>query len=245
MLLLSIAIFPPLFFIYRIYKLDKYEKEPLKEIIITFSLGCLTVVPVLIVSPLINSLLLIPYTFVDFLGSGLIGVSEIKTLIYTFIGIALVEEYFKFLVLTKYSFKRKCFNEPMDGIVYGVIASMGFAFIENIIYVYVYTEADQSFIVAIARMLSAIPAHALMGVIMGYYVGKAKLDIQNRKALMLKGLLGAILLHGAYDYFLFSNLGIGIFAIVSLIVSFLIAKKAIKESLESSPFRKNHYLKPS
>ena len=235
MLLLFIAIFPPLFLIYRIYKLDKYEKEPLKEIIITFTLGCLTVVPVLIVSPLINRLLLIPYTFVDFLGSGLIGVSEIKTLIYTFIGIALVEEYFKFLVLTKYSFKRECFNEPMDGIVYGVIASMGFAFIENIIYVYVYT--DQSFSVAIIRMFSAIPAHALMGVIMGYYVGKARFDIQNRKTLMLKGLLGAILLHGAYDYFLFSDLGIGIFAVASLIVSFLIAKKVIKESQENSPFK--------
>jgi len=235
MLLLSIAIFPPLLLIYRIYKLDKYEKEPLKEIIITFTLGCLTVVPVLIVSPLINSLLLIPYTFVDFLGSRLIEVSEIKTLIYTFIGIALVEEYFKFLVLTKYSFKRECFNEPMDGIVYGVIASMGFAFIENIIYVYVYT--DQSFSVAIIRMFSAIPAHALMGVIMGYYVGKARFDIQNRKTLMLKGLLGAILLHGAYDYFLFSDLGIGIFAVASLIVSFLIAKKVIKESQENSPFK--------
>ena len=82
MMLLSIAIFPPLFLIYIIYKLDKYEKEPLKEIIITFILGCLTVAPVLIASPLINNLLLIPYTFADFLGSGLTGVSEIKTLIF-------------------------------------------------------------------------------------------------------------------------------------------------------------------
>ena len=234
-MLLFLALFPPLFIIYKIYKLDKYEKEPLKEIIITFILGCLTVVPVLIVSPLINNLLEIPYTFVDFLGSGLIGGSEIKTLVYTFIGIALVEEYFKFLVLTKYSFKRECFNEPMDGIVYGVIASMGFALIENIIYVYGHTE--QSFFVAIVRMFSAIPAHALMGVIMGYYVGKAKFDINNRKTLMLKGLFGAILLHGAYDYFLFSDLGIGIFAIFSLIFSYKIAKKAIKESQESSPFK--------
>lgn len=234
-MLLFLAISPPLFIIYKIYKLDKYEKEPLKEIIITFILGCLTVIPVLIVSPVINDLLLIPYTFVDFLGSGLIGESEMKTIIYTFIGIALVEEFFKFLVLTKYSFNRACFNEPMDGIVYGVIASMGFAFVENIIYVYVYT--DQSYSVAILRMFSAIPAHALMGVIMGYYVGKAKFDIQNRKILMLKGLLGAILLHGAYDYFLFSELGIGIFALVSLILTYKIAKKVIKESQENSPFR--------
>ena len=232
-MLLFLAIFPPLFFIYKIYKLDKYEKEPFKEIIITFILGCLTVVPVLVVSPFLNTLLEIPYTVIDFLGSG--GGSEIKTLVYTFIGIALVEEYFKFLVLTKYSFKRECFNEPMDGIVYGVIASMGFALIENIFYVY--ENMEQAFFVAIVRMFSAIPAHALMGVIMGYYVGRAKFDIQNRKTLMLKGLLGAILLHGAYDYFLFSDLGIGIFAIFSLIFSYKIAKKAIKESQEISPFK--------
>ena len=221
-MLLLLALFPPLFIIYKIYKLDKYEKEPLKEIIITFILGCFTVIPVLIVSPLINSLLDIPYSVIDFFGSGLIVGDELKTFLYTFIGIALVEEYFKFLVLTKYSFKRECFNEPMDGIVYGVIASMGFALVENIFYVYGNTE--QSYFVAIARMFSAIPAHALMGVIMGYYIGKAKFDIENRRILMLKGLFGAILLHGAYDYFLFSDLGIGIFALFSLIFSSFTSK---------------------
>ena len=234
-MLIFLAIFPPLFIIYKIYKLDKYEKEPLKEIIITFILGCLTVIPVFIVSPIMNKILLIPYDFVDLVGGGLLGGSEVKILIYTFIGIALVEEFFKFLVLTQYSFKRTCFNEQMDGIVYAVVASMGFAFVENIIYVYIYS--GESFYVAIMRMFSAIPAHALMGVIMGYYVGKAKFDPQNRKSLLIKGLLGAVLLHGLYDYFLFSELGIGLFAVISLIVSYRIAKKVIKESQENSPFK--------
>jgi RsiW-degrading membrane proteinase PrsW (M82 family) len=86
-------------------------------------------------------------------------------------------------------------------------------------------------------MCSAIPAHALMGVIMGYYVGKAKFSKDNERKLLLKGLLGAIILHGFYDYFLMSQNGIGFFAIVSLIVSIIIAKKAIKENVESSPFK--------
>jgi protease PrsW len=234
-MLLVIAIFPPLFIIYKIYKLDKYEKEPLKEIIITFLLGCLTVIPVLIVSPIINELLLIPYNIIDVIGAGILGSTEMKTLIYTFVGIALIEEFFKFLVLTKYSYKRTCFNEQMDGIVYAVVASMGFAFVENIIYVYIYS--GESFYVAIMRMFSAIPAHAFMGVIMGYYVGKAKFDYQNRKILLLKGLFGAVVLHGLYDYFLFSDKGIAIFAFISLIVSYKIVKKIIKESQENSPFK--------
>ena len=234
-MLIFLAIFPPLFIIYKIYKFDKYEKEPLKEIIITFILGCLTVIPVFIVSPIMNKILLIPNNFVDLVGGGLLGDSEVKILIYTFVGIALVEEFFKFLVLTKYSFKRECFNEPMDGIVYAVIVSMGFAFVENIMYVYIYS--GESFSVAITRMFSAIPAHALMGVIMGHYVGKAKFYPINRKFLFIKGLFGAVVLHGLYNYFLFSELGIGLLSLISLIVSYRIAKKIIKEGQESSPFK--------
>ena len=234
MLLLFLAIFPPLFVIYRIYKIDKYEKEPLREIIITFFLGCCTVIPVFIFSPVVNNILSIPYSIVEMFGGGLIGRDEVKTFIFAFIGVAFVEELFKFLVLTKYSFTRSCFNEPMDGIVYGVIASMGFAFVENIIYVFVYSQG--SLWVAIARMFSAIPAHALMGVLMGYYVGKAKFDVVNKKELMFKGLFFAILLHGLYDYFLFSTMGIGLFALVSLLVSYRFAKKVIKESQDNSRY---------
>ncbi|MBC8298174.1 MAG: PrsW family intramembrane metalloprotease [Pelagibacterales bacterium] len=97
---------------------------------------------------------------------------------------------------------------------------------------------DDGLYVAIVRMFSAIPAHALMGVIMGYYVGKAKFSSpNNEKGLMLKGLIAATILHSVYDYFLFLGNGLAIFAFVSLIVSFFIAKKAIRESQDVSPFK--------
>ena len=141
------------------------------------------------------------------------------------------------MVLTKYAYKQDSFNEPMDGIVYGVIASLGFALIENIIYVFLYAEPGQEMRVGILRMFTAIPAHALMGVIMGYYVGKAKFDNVNSKKLMVKGLLGAIILHSAYNYFLSLGNAMAVFSIISLIVAIVIARRSIKESQEASPFK--------
>ena len=236
-MLFLLATFPPLLVVYLIYKLDKYEKEPISQIIKVFFLGCLTVVPVLIIAslrdPLYQSGLF--DKLISISGSGLLGVKEMSIFVYAVIGIALVEEFFKYLVLTKYIYPKDDFNEPMDGIVYGVTVSMGFAFVENLAYIYLY-HPESGFQVALIRMVSAIPAHALMGVVMGYYVGKAKFS-SNEKSMLLKGLLSAIILHGLYDYFLMSEMGIGIFAFISLVASFVIAKKAINENVESSPFK--------
>ena len=234
-MLFFLAVFPPLFLIYLIYKLDKHEKEPFNILFNVFILGCLTVIPVLFLE------IIVQYVFnfglveniLSVTGSGLLGDKNLHLLLYVVFGIAIIEEYFKYLVLTRYAYKRDSFNEPMDGIVYGVVASLGFALIENVMYVFKY---EDGYYVAIARMFSAIPAHALMGVIMGYYVGKAKFSGNNERQLMLKGLLAATILHSLYDYFLFLGSGLGIFAFISLLISFFIAKKAIKESQDISPF---------
>ena len=238
-MLFALAALPPILVVFIIYKLDKYEKEPIKQIVRVFLYGCLTVIPVMFIAGIRDPLYEGGHleSLVSLTGGGMLGIREMSIFLYAVIGVALVEEYFKFLVLTKYIYNKPDFNEPMDGIVYGVTASMGFAFIENLMYVYLYVDSDAAFSTAVLRMCSAIPAHALMGVIMGYYVGKAKFSKDNEKRLLLKGLLGAIILHGLYDYFLMSQNGIGFFAFASLIVSIIIAKKAIKENVEMSPFK--------
>lgn len=238
-MLFALASLPPIIVVFIIYSLDKYEKEPIKQVIKVFLYGCLTVIPIVFVASIRDPLYEGGYleSLVSLTGGGILGISEMSIFLYAIIGVALLEEYFKYLVLTKYIYNKPDFNEPMDGIVYGVTASMGFAFIENLTYVYIYVEPDAAFFTAVVRICSAIPAHALMGVIMGYYVGKAKFSEDNEKKLLLKGLLGAIILHGLYDYFLMSENGLGFFALVSLVVSLIIAKKAIEENVESSPFK--------
>ena len=79
------------------------------------------------------------------------------------------EETFKYLVLTRYSARHRAFDEPMDGIVYGAVASLGFAALENLLYV---GSGDLG--TAVARAATAVPGHAFTGAIMGYYVGQAR-----------------------------------------------------------------------
>ena len=235
-LLLLLAVGPPLFLIYIIYKLDKYEKDPFSVCLTVFLLGCATVVPILILEIIAGVMIESAIPEGSFFSHTLFGGTvNIKILLMMTFGVALIEEYFKYLALTKYAYKKDSFNEPMDGIVYGVIASLGFALVENVMYVF--SDPDQGIFVGILRMFTAIPGHALMGVIMGYYVGKAKFDHVNSKNLMAKGLTGAVILHSAYNYFLSLGNWMFIFSLVSLVVAFVIAKRAIKESQEASPFK--------
>jgi RsiW-degrading membrane proteinase PrsW (M82 family) len=158
-----------------------------------------------------------------------------ETMVYSFCVIAAWEELAKFLFLRFYMYRKDVFNEPFDGIVYGVMIGMGFASFENIFYV-----LDGDWRTALVRMFTAVPAHALFGVIMGYYVGRAKFDPSHLKGLTFKGLIIPILIHGTYDFFLFQEsiplLGLG--ALVSLVIGIRYAKIMIDEQQYNSPFRK-------
>ncbi|MBT8375286.1 MAG: PrsW family intramembrane metalloprotease, partial [Bacteroidia bacterium] len=118
-------------------------------------------------------------------------------------------------------------------IMYSVMISLGFAATENILYV-----IDGGLETALLRSITAVPAHAVFGILMGYYVGKAKFS-KRRISMNLRGLMLAILFHGAYDFFLFINFipGISIGAFVSLIIGVVLARKAIKIHQNNSRFK--------
>ena len=113
------------------------------------------------------------------------------------------------------------------------MVSMGFACTENIMYV-----LDGGYQTGILRAFTAVPAHATFGVLMGFYMGRAKFS-KNRLRLNLMGLLLATIFHGAYDFFLFINFipGISIGAFISLIIGIVLSKKAIKAHQDNSHFK--------
>src|SRR5690606_35581993 len=158
---------------------DKYDREPLKHMFISFMLGVLCAVPAVILSIGLGKLFPVDYS------------SLISVAVFAFITVAFAEEFAKFLVLRFYAYKQKEFNEPFDGIVYGAVISLGFAGIENILYV-----ADGGLQVGIIRMFTAVPAHASFGIIMGYYFGLAWQHKDRAFEYKLKGLLAAVFLHG-------------------------------------------------
>ena len=221
--LLLLAIAPVLSIIFYIYFQDKNEKEPKKLLIVSFLLGA--VVSVIMVF----GLYFITGHFIPLTDKFSIW----QQFIQAFIVVALAEEFSKYIIVKYYAQTKIAFNEPYDGIMYAVMVSMGFACTENIMYV-----IGGGYEIAVLRAFTAVPAHAVFGILMGYFMGKAKFS-KNRIMLNLIGLLLAVLFHGAYDFFLFINFipGISIGAFISLIIGIILSKKAIKAHQDISRFK--------
>ena len=182
---LLITIVPSFLILLYFFFSDKF-KEPKGTVAIVFVLGILICLP----AGILNN-----FMFVNFGGE-----SSGKDLTHSFLGPAWTEEILKFLVLYSIVLRRTEFNEPMDGIVYGVVASLGFATYENYDYVFRLAEtwdiAPQQ--LAIWRSYSAVPMHGLNGCIMGFYFGMYAFTA-NKKFLVLS-LLIPFLLHGFYNF---------------------------------------------
>lgn len=80
-----------------------------------------------------------------------------------------LEEFFKWLIIIVALYKHVEFDDPYDGILYGASVSLGFATVENILYLLNYGMGE-----AFLRALLPVSSHALFGVVMGYYIGRAK-----------------------------------------------------------------------
>ena len=208
-----------------IYWKDTHEKEPVGVLVMCFIFGVLICFPA------------------GFWNSGVFEIfaydldednAMLPSFFMAFFVVGLGEEILKYLVVVLYAFRKPCFNEPFDGIVYAVMVSLGFAAFENIFYV-----MEGGLGVAVLRMFTAVPMHAAFAVIMGYYIGLSKYYKGNARAeKSLKGLIYAILLHGLYDFFLFQDdfplLGLLIFPMI--IWALFLCRKAMKKHLDVSPF---------
>lgn len=186
--LLLIAIAPVAIILFYVYNKDQYDKEPLKFIFKLMFFGALVCIPAAIMELVLEGPLLRD------------GSSVSSVFIYSFIGIALVEEGFKYWVLKRITWKSVYFNERFDGIVYGVAVSLGFAAFENILYV-----AGGGISIGILRAFTAVPMHAVLGVLMGVAYGKAKFDVAGPRDPLFKSLAIPTFFHGLYDFFALSS----------------------------------------
>jgi protease PrsW len=158
----------------------------------------------------------------------------IHQMIRALVFVGLVEEGSKFLFLRGVLYYSRHFTQPFDGIVYSVLVGMGFATAENILYVF---NGDGG--TAIVRMFTAVPAHAVFAVIMGFFIGEAKVFKTSSELYSGLALFFAVFVHGYYDYFLFlpSIPGLWLQAIGALIIVVIITHFAIK-------YRKDEIIKP-
>ena len=222
---LLITILPSLLIVAFFVKSDRFP-EPSSQIIKIFMFGFFLCIPAF----LINTELSYIYANTD--------IDE--ALISSFLSAAPVEEVLKFTVLYSLVYKMKDFNEPIDGIVYGVTVSLGFATLENNYYVYFLSDyfdtTSQS--LALLRSFSAIPAHGIFGATMGHFFMKyAFIKKENNLALCM---IVPILLHGAYNYFAYNFF---IIALLIVIISWIVLIRAFLRLKKSQKRKRKEYEK--
>jgi len=221
--LLLISLAPILIIGFYIYFRDKWEKEPIKLLLLSLLFGGLTVIPILIVD-----------AFLEPLGENLTDLS--KAAFDAFVTAALTEEAFKLLALLLLIWKSKEFNEKFDGIVYGVFISLGFAMVENLIYV---LRDSDGVSVGILRAVTAVPAHALFGVVMGYHFALAKFEPAKRSFELFLAFFVPFLLHGFYDFWLMSENGYLLLLFIPYVIGlWVFGFKRMKAHSQDSVFKK-------
>jgi RsiW-degrading membrane proteinase PrsW (M82 family) len=221
LILLFVAVAPGLFLLWYFYHRDKFEHEPKKLIFKIFFFGSLTVIPAIIFEVILEKAF-------DAFTSGVLNVFLV-----CFIAVAPVEEILKFFVVRNWAYNRPEFDEIMDGIVYAVSASLGFATLENIMYV-----LSNGLGVGVIRAFLAVPGHAMYGAIMGFFIGRAKFNAPHASRLMTTGVLLAILFHGIYDFLLLTKTAFAVLVIVLLVVLGILIRKQLKRAELQSLERK-------
>ena len=201
------ATLPAILILFYVYKQDKFP-EPRAIVIKTFLFGCGITLAVKLLIPAFDD-----YSQKYFTG-------ETYYFFDSFIRAAFLEELFKLFVLVFYCSRKTEFDEPMDGLVYGVAASLGYAAYENIEYV-LYAYNEPSFHLAYVRALSAVPMHALVGVVMGFLITQSIFEEKHNYLNLFMALSIPALIHGFYNYIYSTSLISNYMATVLLFAMFL------------------------
>ncbi len=216
-----------LFWLKWFLKKDKYEKEPERFVFVAFFTGMIATIPCVLLE-----------SFLRLRDQD--STALLQTLFLSFLWVGIVEEFFKYLAVRLTVYRSKEFNEVMDGMVYMVSAALGFAATENVGYMLGFGYA-----VGFPRAILSYVAHISFSAILGFYMGKSKMEGQAK--LIWPGFALAISLHWLYNSFLvvgtarssgsFILLGLMVWAF-GLILTLILAKKA----QAISPFRTAHIL---
>ncbi len=188
--LLLVSVAPIAIILFYVYYRDKYEKEPIRLLIKGLLAGMIITIPVIFAEQAVSA-------FYPLFLSGQVGHAFGDA----FLVAGLCEEAFKLLAVYLLVWKNPNFNERFDGIVYAVFVSLGFALVENIMYVF-----SNGMSTGISRAFTAVPAHAMFGIMMGYYLGLAKFSNQKKQSLFVLAFLVPFFFHGVYDFILMVNI---------------------------------------
>ena len=220
--IVTAGVAPGLALLIYFYLKDQYNTEPISVVLKAFIYGALIVIPVMFLQYVFDAEGILIANWAD-----------------AFLAKGLIEELLKWGIFLLLIYGHVEFDEPYDGIVYGVAISLGFATFENILYLF--TNGVEY---AWGRAIFPVSSHGLFGVIMGFYFGKAKFSKEKRLKYMAVALIIPFLLHGLFNYilmmevnwyvylipFMFFLWGLGLWKVKK---ARILTEKAFKQSYES------------
>ena len=213
--LLLAALVPAAFLMVQVYRLDRIEKEPPGLLLKLALFGALSGLAAGAIEGALTRLLDVT-----------LGGSMLRLVLENFLAVALVEEACKRWVVLKFAWRHPAFDYRFDAVVYCVFSALGFAALENILYV-----AEYGFAVAVSRALLSVPGHCFFAVYMGIYLGQAKmaeramqwyyieLPDESPGQYLRASLLVPTLLHGFWDF----SLSVGGWLMTVLFYLFVLA----------------------
>jgi RsiW-degrading membrane proteinase PrsW (M82 family) len=231
MLIVLVAAAPSLALLTYFYLRDRYEREPLGHLAAAYLLGAFAMFAAQGMAVTIAD-----WVPADWLHTG----GEAARVFDAFVLAGAVEEIAKWVALFAAVYAWREFDEPLDGLIYGVAVALGFATLENLMFL-----GSRGLAIAWQRAVFAVPAHALFGGCMGYYAGRAKFaptDRTRRRRFWLAlawSLALPVGFHGAYDFALLHGLGWRVWIAISVLsLSFWIfVLRRVKRAQRASPYR--------
>ncbi len=218
--LLTIATAPVIVILVYVFHRDKYEKEPIGLLLLSL-IGGAAIIPLVIRWE--NGMMNIVGEFPS---------KQVFAFYNAFAVAALCEESMKLLVFLLLIYRSSWFNEKFDAIVYAVYISMGFALVENILYV---TGGGAE--VGLTRAFTAVPAHAIFAISMGFYLGKAKFSSRKKVLYFALALLVPMLFHGTYDYILMLQPKyLVIIFVMYVVLLYFFGFRRMKKSIDNSVY---------
>ncbi|MDO9509219.1 MAG: PrsW family glutamic-type intramembrane protease [Thermovirgaceae bacterium] len=211
-LVAAVAAAPGLALLWWFYNKDVLDPEPLSLVFAAFFRGILFVFPAGLLEKLIE------------------GFFSFSPLLSAILGVALVEEYFKWLALRRFIASSEC-DECYDGIVYGTSVALGFATLENLFYV---IGSINPWAIAGWRAVLSVPLHALCGLAMGYEAARQKLTTPGPLKIF-RILLLPVLSHGIYNFLLLTETLGGVLGAMTLVfIMWIMGFRMIRRSRSCS-----------
>ena len=184
------ALIPAIVLLGYIYWRDRKSPEPISQLIKATALGVASIGVSLCISRPLQAVGLIP--------EDIYGICDAINV--AFLGAAIPEELAKYVMLWLFLLNNRHFDERMDGIVYAVCISLGFAGLENVLYVI----GDEEWMsIALSRAIFSVPGHFCFGVIMGYFYSLSRFTWTNLRWNKAMAVVAPIVAHGVFDAILF------------------------------------------